>query len=140
MRSRVTGFFGASSGSPSNVTIVGPSPLPVSVQGGLDVKKAEIHDISATNINASGGAFVALGSGAALGSIIQKLQLSYTAGEPLEFGVGASAGAATRKWVANQGEGPMLLDILLAAADKVWVRSLSLNAVSSGYITTNFLG
>lgn len=142
MRSRVTGPFGTSTGSPTNVTIVGPNPLPVTLSGatGLDIKKTYFHDIAAANINATSGSFVALGDGSAIGAAVSKLQMTATEGEPLQFAVGASAGAAVKRWISNQGEGPQNLDIALLSGDKLWVKSLSANAVMAGYITLNLVG
>lgn len=125
---------------------IGSSDITVGVEAALrdvfstDVKTTEFHNITSANINGSAGAFVALGSGAALGYTIKSLQISYTAGEPLQFGVGASAGAAVKKWIINQGDGPVNLIISLSATDKLWVKSLSTTAVSAGYITVNFMG
>ena len=106
----------------------------------VDVLKAEFHNMTSVNINGSAGAFVAVGSGAAIGFSIQKIQLSYTSGEPLEFGIGASAGAAVRKFIVNQGDGPVALDLVLATTDKLWVKSLSATSVTSGYLTLNLMG
>ncbi len=121
-----------------DVNIANASPVPVT-QGG-DVLVTEFHNISSVNINGSAGAFVALGSGSALASDIVQIQVSYTAGQPLEFGIGASAGAAVRKFIINQGEGPTTLSVALSSGERLWVRSLSATGVTGGYITMNLIG
>jgi hypothetical protein len=101
---------------------------------------AEFHDAASVGINGSAGAWVALGSGAALGAAVKKIQMTQTVGEPLEFGTGANAGAATRKWVSNRGEGPQVFEVDIASGTKLWVRSLTTSAVAAGEITLNCLG
>lgn len=112
---------------------------------GLQVLETRFHDMSSVTINDSAGLFVEIGTpaGAAIASTIQRLQLSYTAGEPLCFRIGANAAAAAanpNKFIINQGEGPTTLDISLLAGDRLWVRSLSATAVNTGYITLNLIG
>lgn len=109
-----------------------------------DVVKAETHDMSSVAINGSGGAFVAFGSGAALSAAVKALQITYTAGEPIAFRVAADAAAAAALsndlFVINQGDGPVMVKVKIAAGGKIWVRSKSTNSISSGYITANLQG
>jgi hypothetical protein len=140
MRSRVTGSLGSSSAASVNVQVVGPNPLPVSIASGISVQKGEFHDCSVTEINAAGGSWAAVGSGAAMSKLIQKVQMSSTIGIPIEFGVGPNSGSVTRAWVANQGEGPQVVDVALASGTHLFVRSLNASTASSGYLTVNLEG
>ena len=123
----------------ADVNVINPSSAPIIVLEDLDVLETRLHEGSVTTINASGGAWVALGGGAALANDIKSLQVTSTMGQPLEIGVGASAGAAQRKFILNRGDGPVSLKINLDSTEELWVRSLDA-AVTSGEITINLLG
>jgi len=70
---------------------------------------------------------------------ISKLQLTFTAGQPLEFGVGPNSGSIVQKFIINQGEGPLTLDCVLSTGDKLWVSSLG-SDVTTGFLTMNLIG
>lgn len=124
----------------ADVNIINPSSAPIVVLEDLDILETRFHQGSVTNINGSAGAWVALGGGAALANDIKQIHMTTTMGEPLEIGVGASAGAAQRKFIVNRGEGPLVLKINLDSGDELWVRSLTTNGVTSGEIVVNLLG
>jgi len=124
----------------ADVNIINPSSAPIVVLENLDVLETRFHQGSVTNINGSAGAWIALGGGAALSNAIKKLHITITMGEPLEFGIGASAGAAARKFIVNRGEGPLVLQIDLDSGSELWVRSLTSSGVTSGEIVLNLLG
>lgn len=111
---------------------------------GIEVRETRIHDASVVNINNNIGAFVEVETAAAIGAFpISRLQVSYTAGEPLQFRLGADAAAAAAAndlFVINQGEGPTTLDVNIPAGSRLWVRSFSATAVDAGYITLNLMG
>lgn len=108
------------------------------------VLQAELHSMAATTINGSGGAFVALGSGVGMAGAITRIQLSYTASEPLAFRVATSAAnaaaASNDDWVLNQGDGPVLIYKAIISGGKIWVRSKSTNSISTGYVSANLMG
>lgn len=124
----------------ADVNVINSASSPIVVLEELDVLETRFHQGSVTNINGSAGAFVALGGGAALSNDIKQIHITTTMGEPLEIGVGASAGAAQRKFIVNRGEGPLVLKINLDSGDELWVRSLTTSGVTSGEIVLNLLG
>jgi len=108
-----------------------------------DTLKTEFQAMASDGINGNGGAFVAFGSGAAMGSAIKAIRLSYTSGQPLTFRKAADATAAASApdlFVVNQGEDSFEIPLKLEATDKLWVRSLSSQGVTSGFLTANLLG
>ena len=117
----------------------GSFPIPITAAP-YTVLETRLQDMAAVGINGSAGAWVELGGAAVLANAIAKIQLSYTAGQPLEIGTGATAGSVTRRFIINQGEGPLNLDLQLTAGSQLWVRSLSTTGVTSGYITLNLIG
>jgi len=114
-------------------TIANPIPIVLTLPV-YGILQTIFNDNASTNITSA--TWVEL---ATLTSDIAKLQLSYTAGQPLEFGTGATIGVVTRRFLANQGEGPLNLDFDLASGQKIWVRSLAAT-VSTGYLTVNLIG
>lgn len=123
----------------ADVNIANSPSSPFPVLEDLDVLETRFHQGSVVNINGSAGAWVALGGGAALSNDIKQLQVTSTMGQPLEIGIGASAGAAQRKFILNRGDGPVLVKINLDDGEELWVRSLDA-AVTSGELTINLLG
>lgn len=99
--------------------------------------ETRFHNAASAGINASVGAWVEVETAAALAQAITGFHITTTIGEPLEFGTGASAGAVTRKWIVNRGEGPLVLGSSLASGTRLWVRSLTTTAVSAGEIVLN---
>ena len=124
----------------ADVNVINPSSSPIITLENLDVLETRFHQGSVVNINGSAGAWVAFGGGAALASAIKEIHITSTMGEPLEFGIGASAGAAARKLIVNRGEGPLVLKIDLDSGEELWVRSLTTTGVTSGEIVVNLLG
>lgn len=110
-----------------------------------DVIGTRHHDCSVTQINGSAGALVEIQqdnstAGAALAAAVKKIHLSCTFGEPIEILSGANSGSATRRVVANLGEGPLIIECKMTSGHSVFVRSLSTSAITSGVLTVNFLG
>lgn len=125
----------------ADVFVANTNSSPVIVEiATLTVLETRFHQGSVTNINGSAGAWVAFGGGAALANDTKKILLTSTMGEPLEFGVGASAGAAQRVFVINRGDGPISLELVLDSGDEIWVRSLTTSGVTSGELTMSILG
>jgi hypothetical protein len=108
------------------------------------VVSTKFHDISSVNINANSGAFVEVRAVGALPSDVTRINMSYTAAQPLQFRAAADAAAAAALssdlFVANQGDTIQDMSLQISAGAKLWVRSLSATAVTSGYITMNLLG
>jgi hypothetical protein len=78
--------------------------------------------------------------GIVLAAAVKSMQLSCTFGVPIEIMAGASAIAATRRAVANLGEGPQNIVIKIAAGERVYARSLNASSASTGVLTINFMG
>ncbi len=119
------------------VSITGISGLSVTANG------FRFHDSAAVQINANSGAFVEVETAAAIASTVSKIHVTTTLGEPLAFRVAANAGAAaasTNGFNVNRGEGPLVLDFSMVAGDRLWVRSLTATAVTSGEVVLNFVG
>ncbi len=125
--------------SSTSVTIASDQP-PIPFIAGGDIKENRFHYAASQNINGSAGAWVALGSGAAIASTIKQIQYSSTLGLPVEIGVGANAGASVQKFVINQGGGPVVITDAQNVGDKLWIRSLSTSAITSGYLTVSLVG
>ena len=110
-----------------------------------DVIATRYHDTSVTNINAAAGALVEVdvdkdNRGAVLPAAVKGIEISCTFGTPVEILSGASAGAATRKLVANLGEGPTVVPLKMTSGHRVYVRSLNTDSITSGILTLNLLG
>lgn len=97
------------------------------------------HDASATNINASGGAWIQLEAAADISTAIAEMRINWNGGSALLIGKGASAGAVTviDAVGAGQTEG---VGVALVAGDKVWVRALQNAAITAGELLVKFLG
>lgn len=128
---------------PSTAIAIDPADI---AQGILDAAynnlETRYHDAAAVNINDNTGAFVAVGSGAAISNTIYEININCTLGEPLDFRLGADATAAAAnpsKWIMNRGAA-VTLKIKLVAGDKLWVRSLTTSGVTGGEITLNLMG
>lgn len=102
------------------------------------VKEVRYHDSSAITINAVTGAWVELAGGPAFSNFTDGVHVTSTIGEPLAIGVGPSAGAAATTFVINRGEGPLVIGDTFNPGDRVWVRSTTLNSVTSGELVMNF--
>lgn len=115
------------------------TPIPIQAVS-LNVLETRLQSMAAVAINGSSGAWVELGGALVLANVISRIQITLTAGQPLEIGIGANSAAVTRRFIINQGEGPLTLDCAFAAGAQLWVRSLSSTGVTTGYITLNLMG
>lgn len=109
----------------------------------FNILKQDIHDASASSINGSGGAYKAFGSAITIPAGTKYVQISSTCGEPIEVAFGADATAAAtsaKKAYLVEGGAPGKLEFIPATENKAFIRSLSTNAISSGYVTLIFLG
>lgn len=126
----------------ADVNVEGGSISVVGITG-VGVKTTRYHDCASVGINGNAGAFVALGSGAALAQDISKIQLTSTIGEPLTIRVGvdaAAAAAASDLIVLNRGDGPVNLDVTIPSGSLLWIRSLTTVAIADGLLTANLMG
>jgi hypothetical protein len=104
-----------------------------------DVVDQIYHAASVNNITTS---FTEVG-GAGNGAIpagTKKIQISSTIGQPLQFGIGANAGAAVAKFNIVAGGGPIEFPVQFVAADILCVLSLGTQPISTGNFVINFLG
>lgn len=122
---------------------------PVEIEAAIDAALAaffptnvigQIYHAAATNnITTS---FTEVG-GAGQGTIpagTKKIQVSSTVGKPLQFGIGANAGAAVAKFNIVAGGGPIEFPVQFAAADILCVKNLDAGTISTGNFVINFLG
>lgn len=124
-------------------TVDSSGSILVSAVSGMQVRATKYHDTASTNINDNAGLFVEVATVGAIGSAVTRLHITTTIGEPLDFRKGANAAAAAanpRLFVVNRGEGPLTLEVTLAATDQIWVRSLTTTNVTSGEIVMNLMG
>lgn len=96
----------------------------------------------AASVNSITGAFTEVG-GAGQGTIpagTKKIQISSTIGQPLQFGIGATTGAAVAKFNIVAGGGPIEFPIQFSTNDILCVLSLGTQPISTGNFVINFLG
>lgn len=137
----VSGVFVGLTGSANGLIVDGSAVVqPVSITNADTVRETRFHYAASQNINGSAGAWVALGSGAAVTVSVKQVQYSSTLGEPVEIGSGSGAASVTQRFIINQGGGPELMNQLFSSGTLLWVRSLSTSAISSGYLTVNLVG
>ena len=98
------------------------------------------HDSAAVGINDNAGAWVNLGGAGALAQAARSIEGTSTIGEPLELGYGPNAGAVTKFYDLNRGDGPFDAQVAIPSGNQLWVRSLSALPVSVGELTLNLLG
>jgi hypothetical protein len=112
---------------------------PLYVSGSpLVVRESRFHDTASTAINASGGAWVQIATAADVANTIAQIKGAWNGDEPIAIGVGANAGAVTV--LANIAAGEDFdYGAVLAAGDKIWVKSLTTTA-PSGRLTVNLMG
>lgn len=117
------------------------SPLPVALSS-YAYKEHRFHYASATNINASGGAFVQIATAADIANTIAEMRVNWNGGYALIFSKGADATAAAlsanRLAIAGAGQ-TLAIGAVLASGDKVWVRAVQNAAVTAGELTVTFL-
>jgi hypothetical protein len=136
----MSNFFWPASGSGAT-----PSQIEAAIDAALasffptDVLDQIYHANSVNNVTTS---FTEVG-GAGQGTIpagTKKIQVSSTTGKPLQFGIGANAGAAVAKFNIVAGGGPIEFPVQFAAADILCVLNLDTGTISTGNFVINFLG
>jgi hypothetical protein len=110
-----------------------------------DVITTRHHDCTVLAIPASASAAAEIQvdnvtAGTALVAAVKKIHASATFGAAIEIRTGANEAAATRKFIMNLGEGPLVIECAIPSGDKLFVRNLANAAVSSGVLTLNLLG
>lgn len=119
---------------------------PLFISGGastLNLLARDVHDASAANVNGSAGAYIAFGNGITIPAGTEYVQISSTMGEPIEISFSANlagAGASTKKVYLVPGGAPGKLEFIPATENQAFIRSLSTNSVTEGYVTINFTG
>lgn len=110
------------------------------------VRETRFHDTSSVAINDSAGAFVEIGTGgyaAVIGATpITSIQINCSFGEPVTIRKAASAvaaAAAVDLCILNRGE-QETFGVSILTGERIWVRSLTSVAVSSGILTVNLAG
>jgi hypothetical protein len=119
------------------------NPLYVSAGAGFNLLGQDIHDASSANINDSGGAYVALGAGTTVPAGTDYVQVSSTLGEPVVISFAANlagAAASVLKIYLVPGGAPGKMDFVPGSSNKAFIKSLSANAITEGYVTLNFIG
>lgn len=106
----------------------------------LDLKDTKFHDCAVTNIPALSGTPVEIDVAVPVSTPIKELQVTCTFGEPIEILTGTSLLTATRKFILNLGDGPIVMPCKLSVGDHLYVRTLSANAVTSGVLSINLMG
>lgn len=109
-----------------------------------DLVAQDIHDASAATINGSGGAFVAFGAGITIPAGAKGIQISSNLGEPVQVSLAANSGAASasaqKVYLVPGGSPGAIIPFILGAGNKLFIRSLSANTITSSYITANIVG
>jgi hypothetical protein len=119
------------------------NPLYISGSSTFNIVGQDFHDASSANINAVGGAYVALGAGVTIPAGTKYVQISSTCGEPLDIAFAANlagAAASVKKVNIVQGGAPGKLEFIPSTDNKAFIRSLSANAITDGYVAINFIG
>lgn len=109
---------------------------------GQTVLETRYHDCAVDTINNNGGAFIEIETAAALANTIALMKISCTFGQPIVIRKAANAGAAAAAAdlaMVNKGQS-LDVPVNLVAGDRLWVRSMSTTAVSSGLLTLNLIG
>jgi hypothetical protein len=120
------------------------NPLFVTLSGGFTLQNlADIHDAASVNINAVSGAYKALGAAITIPAGTDFIQVSSTLDEPCEIVFAANIGtigAGSPRLYLVPGGAPGKLDFIPSTNNKAFVRSLSANPISSGYLALNCIG
>lgn len=126
-----------------------PSQIQAAITAALDAKfssnilSQDIHDATAAPINDSGGAFIAFGAAVTIPVATKEVQISSNLGEPVEVSFAANVGGAAAsalKVYLVQGGAPGRVPFIPGSSNKAFIRSLSGNSITDGYITMNFYG
>lgn len=108
----------------------------------LAFKEHRLHDTSATNINASSGAFIQMDTIANIANTCTALRVRNHTGAPLVFAAGAdatAAAAATPLGVCHEG-GEEVFGVSLSSGNKLWVRAMRNVAINSGEVLAILVG
>lgn len=70
----------------------------------------------------------------------KKIQISSIVGAPIQFGIGANAGAATASLNLVSGGGPVYAEYTYVAGDKIFVKTLDGTTQNSGSFVINYFG
>lgn len=130
---------------------IDPASIAAGIVAGLplviptDTLMTRKHDAFILNIPAAGGTPVEIrlddsNVGIALTAAVKAMEFSCTLPEPVEILVGASAGAAVRKFIASAGDSSVTVSCIIASGQHIYLRSLDANAVTAGVLTLNLLG
>lgn len=120
-----------------DVNVINAS-LPVSLTS-VVVSETRWHDASSTNINATSGAYVEIGTspaGVAVTADRTQIWVANTTGQPLSIRKAADASAAASAddlLLPAAGEG-QIYGVSVLSGSKLWVRSKTSTAVTSGYL------
>lgn len=130
---------------PSPAITIDPADIEIAITAVFptNLLANDIHDASSANINGSGGAFVAFGSGITIPAGTKAVQVSSNLGQPVEisFAVNlAGAAASTQKIYLVAGGAPGTLPFIPGSNNLAFIKSLSATGVTSQYITMNFIG
>ena len=127
------------SGLGSAISSIGVSIAPLDIVGA-----PKFHNAAVTNINGNAGAYVEVTPSAALPVATKQIQISSNVGESISLAIAIDATAAltsTKKFNLVAGGAPGRIDVQdILVTDRIWVRSLSANAINTGDLTLNFLG
>lgn len=103
----------------------------------------DIHNAASVNINGSAGAWVAFGAAITIPANTKMVQISSNLGQPVAVSFAPNLGAAgTTATQINMvaGGAPGKAPFIPGANNKIFIRSLSVTAISAQYITVNFYG
>lgn len=97
------------------------------------------QDAATTNITSSFTEVNGVGNGTVPAST-KRFQISSTVGVGIQFGIGASSGAAVASIDLVAGGGPVYIDYTYVAGDKLFVKTLDSSTQSAGTFAINFTG
>lgn len=125
-----------------DVNVLNSVAVPVSTAQ-YSFQEYRYHDASATNINASSGAFIQVATAADIANTITELRINWHGGEPIVISSGADATAAALAAnylaVVHAGES-FQVGCSLASGAKIWVRALKNAAIITDELIINLLG
>lgn len=111
----------------------------------LDIVGApKFHDAAVTGINNNAGAYVEITPSAVIPAGTKQMQISSNMGEAVSISIAdtfANAVTSLKKTNLVAGGAPGRIDVdSLLVTDRLWIRSLTGNALAVGQLTINFLG
>jgi hypothetical protein len=126
-----------------DVNVANTVAVPVTASfADLAYKEHRLHDSSAANIQASGGAFIQMATIADIANTCAALRVRNHTGGALVFAKGAdatAAAAATPLAVCHEG-GEEVFGVTLVSGDKLWVRAMKNTALTSGEVLAILMG